>query len=314
MFCNFFLVSYFKVHKKASVLTKEANPIIIKVSLYQEYVIRTAIMTLLILSNPTKKQCVDYSENLAKELRTDGFDVYTSEDACKGTPELIVIAGGDGTVLRYTETIAKYSAPVLGINFGHRGYLTACEPGFAREKILEITKGGCRFESRMLYEGEIWDKKGELRESFLGLNEAVLSRGALCRAVDFTLHINGNPVMSFPADGVIVATPTGSTAYNFSASGPILMPEAENLVITPICASALLRTSIVTSANDTVELSMSKDRLCEAEETPYLVADGFKKYAVDFGDRVTVRRSDKIIKIYGGEKGDFLRVLQEKMK
>lgn len=271
-------------------------------------------MTVLILSNPTKKQCVEYSENLSKELRTEGFDVYTSAKECKYPPELAVIVGGDGTVLRYTKTIIQFSCPVLGINFGHRGYLTACEPQLAKERIKEIAKGSCHFESRMLYEGEICGADGKVKESFLGLNEAVLSRGALCRAVDFCLHINGNPVMSFPADGIIVATPTGSTAYNFSASGPILMPEAENLVITPICASALLRTSIVTSAKDTVELSMNKDRLCEAEETPYLVVDGFKRYAVDFGDTVTIRRSDKIIKIYGGEKGDFLRVLQEKMK
>ncbi len=271
-------------------------------------------MTLLLLSNPTNCQCVNFSKSLAGELSAEGFTVYTSPQECTAAPELIVVVGGDGTVLRYTETIIQLSAPVLGINFGHRGYLTACEPDFAKEKIKEIARGSCRFESRMLYEGEIKDKNGRVKKSFTGLNEAVLSRGSLCRAVDFSLYINGSSVMSFPADGIIIATPTGSTAYNFSASGPILMPEAENLVITPICASALLRTSIVTSANDTIELSMNKDRLSDSDETPFLVADGFKRYPVDFDDTVTVWRSDKVIKIYGGEKGDFLRVLQAKMK
>ncbi len=270
-------------------------------------------MTLLILSNPTKKQSVDFSAQLCKDLRAEGFEVYTDAVQCRSVPDLVVIAGGDGTVLRFVETVTGFDAPVLGINFGHRGYLTACEPECAAKKIIEIAQGTCRFEKRMLFEGEILEKDGSVKDRFLGLNEAVLSRGGLCRAVDFTLSINGSSVMAFPADGVIVATPTGSTAYNFSASGPILMPDADNLVITPICASSLLRSSLVTSGSDTVELEISGDRIFEEKELPQLITDGFRKYSVDFGDRVIVRRSEKVLKIYGGEKGDFLRVLQQKM-
>lgn len=270
-------------------------------------------MTLLILSNPIKKQSCDFASGLCEILRTDGFDAYICEKDLKNPPDLIVIAGGDGTVLRYVETVTAFDAPVLGINFGHRGYLTACEPERAAERIREIAAGGCRFEERLLFEGEIIGKDGIVRESFRGLNEAVLSRGGLCRAVDFTLSINGNSVMSFPADGVIVATPTGSTAYNFSASGPILMPDASNLVITPICASSLLRSSLVTCGDDAIELEISGDRIFGETELPQLITDGFKKYSVDFSDKVVIRRAGKVLKIYGGEKGDFLRVLQQKM-
>lgn len=271
-------------------------------------------MTILLLSNPTKKECADFSNNLELELQDIGYTVYTCPDRCKAAPDLIVIVGGDGTVLRFVETIVNFDVPVLGINFGHRGYLTSCEPSTARERIGEIASGKCSFESRMLYEGEIAGNDGKTKESFFGLNEAVLSRGGLSRAVDFSLYINSSHVISFPADGVIIATPTGSTAYNFSASGPILMPEAKNLVITPICASALLRTSIVTSASDVIELTMDGERLCGSTETPILVVDGYKRYTIDFEDKISIKRSKKRIKIYGGEKGDFLRILQEKMK
>ncbi len=271
-------------------------------------------MTILILPNPTKAQSCEFAENLKKELLCEGFDVYTNTDECTCVPDLAVIAGGDGTVLRYLDTVLKYSVPMLGINFGHRGYLTSCEPCDAKRKITEISRGSCGFESRMLFECEIRDKNGNVRESFTGLNEAVLSRGGLCRAVDFTLYINGSSVLSFPADGIIAATPTGSTAYNFSAQGPILMPGADNLVITPICASSLLHSSLVTSGSDIIEISMCGERICEEDEKPVLVADGFRKFDVDFGERVLIRRSDKVLKLYGVDNGDFLRVLEQKMR
>lgn len=271
-------------------------------------------MTVLLLSNPTKEQSCSFTENLCTSLCAKGITAVTDVSSSDTKPDLAVIAGGDGTVLRYLDTAVEKDIPVLGINFGHRGYLTACEPECALSKILEILEGKTSFESRMLYQCEIVDKNGNVREKITGLNEAVLSRGGLCRAIDFTLYINGNPVLSFPADGVIVATPTGSTAYNFSAQGPILMPEAQNLAITPICASSLLHSSLVTTSEDTVELAISGERIFEETEKPTLVADGFRKFSVDYTDRVIVRRSEKSLRIYGGEAGSFLRVLQNKMR
>lgn len=270
-------------------------------------------MNVLILSNPTKKQSCEFSESLARELAEKGFAVYTDASDSVPSPELAVVVGGDGTVLRYLDTVLHYSVPVLGINFGHRGYLTSSRPECAVERIEKILNGQEKFEKRILFECEISDVNGNVRESITGLNEAVLSRGGLCKAVDFNLYINGSSVISFPADGIIVSTPTGSTAYNFSAQGPIIMPGADNLVITPICASSLLHSSIVTSGGDTIELTMCGDRICDEDGTPTLVADGYRKISVGFTDTVKIRRSDKVLKLYGGDSGDFLRVLQQKM-
>ena len=270
-------------------------------------------MTILILSNPTKEQSCRFAKALKEILIREGFEVFLSEAECTRTPDLAVIAGGDGTVLRYLDTVLKYSVPVLGINFGHRGYLTSCEPENAKEKIIEISGGDCRFESRLLFECFIKDGNGNIRERFTGLNEAVISRGGLCRAVDFTLYINGSSVISFPADGIIAATPTGSTAYNFSAQGPILMPGSDTLVVTPICASSLLHSSLVISGNDIIEIAMCGDRICEEDENPVLVADGYRKFKLHFDDRITIKRSEKELKLYGVDSGDFLRVLQQKM-
>lgn len=270
-------------------------------------------MNILILTNPTKNQSCKFAEQLEKELLSEGFGVCTGADNCTTRPDLAVVAGGDGTVLRYLDTVLSFSVPVLGINFGHRGYLTSCEPECAKERILEISKGNEKYESRLLFECDIIAKDGKTRESIIGLNEAVLSRGGLCRAVDFNLYINGSSVISFPADGIIVATPTGSTAYNFSAQGPILMPSSDNLVTTPICASSLFRSSLVSSGNDVIEITMSGERACHENEKPVLVADGYRKIEVDFDEKVIIRKASRVLKLYGGDSGDFLRVLQQKM-
>ncbi len=270
-------------------------------------------MNVLILPNPTKEHSCEFSQSLKNNLTSKGFNVYMSAAECVISPDLAVIAGGDGTVLRYLDTVLGFSVPVLGINFGHRGYLTSCEPENAKERIIAISKGTEKFEERLLFECDIIGVDGRIRESFTGLNEAVLSRGGLCKAVDFTLHINGSSVISFPADGVIVATPTGSTAYNFSAQGPILMPQSENLVITPICASSLLHSSLVTSGSDVIEITMSKERICQEDEKPVLVADGYRKFVIGFEEKVIIRRSVKVLKLYGVDSGDFLRVLEQKM-
>ena len=269
-------------------------------------------MKILMLSKPMKEQSCNFAEELTEKLTNEGFSVITYPEKSR-CPDLTVVVGGDGTVLRYAGVISDYDAPVLGINFGHRGYLTCCEPDSAFEKICEIAKGKITLEKRMLYECEIYAADGKLKEKLLGLNEIVLSRGELCKAVDFNLAINGNSVMQFPADGVIVATPTGSTAYNFSASGPVLMPEAENFVITPICASALLRSSIVTAGSDIIEITMGKERIGNEDAKPMLIADVYKKYAADFTDTVIIKKSDKKLRMCTGEKGDFLRLLQKKM-
>ena len=272
-------------------------------------------MTCLILSNPTKPECGAFAETLGEALRRGGDRVCFAAGDClsDARPDLIVLVGGDGTVLQYAEDVLRLGAPVLGVNFGHRGYLTACEPQEAQEKIQSIRAGACPCEKRSLLEGVILAKDGSVKTRFTGLNEAVLSRGTFCRAISFTLCINENPVNAFPADGVIVATATGSTAYNFSAGGPVLMPEAENLVVTPICASTLMRTSLVISGTDEVELTLSSERGGVQDEQPLLVVDGFKKFPVAFDDRVRVRRSKDVLPIYGGESGDFLRLLQRKM-
>lgn len=275
--------------------------------------------TILVLPNPTKKESCDFANSLKKKLLQNGFNANIGTDGLKDSPNLAVIVGGDGTVLRYLETVLDYSVPVLGVNFGHRGYLTSCEPdekqavSIINEIFENKESANRRFETRILFECEILSEERQILKKIIGLNEAVVSRGGLCKAVDFNLYINQSPVISFPADGIIVATPTGSTAYNFSAQGPVLMPEAKNLVITPICASSLMRSSIVTSDSDVIEIGMSSERRLESDETPTLISDGYKKFRVNFDERIVIRKSEKTLKIYGGENGEFLRILERKM-
>ncbi len=271
-------------------------------------------MTFLILANPTNEECTAFAKCLCEKLSGSSARVYVNpEDDISF--DYILVVGGDGTVLRFLDVIMKYGAPVIGINFGHRGYLTACEPEQVVCLIEEIGKGCVpTFERRLLLECEVISEKGEIKKTFRGLNEVFLGRGEMCRAIDFSLDINESSVLSFPADGIIVATPTGSTAYNFSASGPILMPWAKNLVITPVCASALMRSSLVAASDDVIEIKMAKKTGGdEAADSPLLVCDGYKKYNMEFSDTARIMRSREELQIYCGDGGDFLRLLQRKM-
>ncbi len=270
-------------------------------------------MNILFLSNPTKEQSVRFCRDLSERIARHGNTVCLGKEEVPFSPDLIVIAGGDGTVLRYVSTIRRFGAPVLGINFGHRGYLTSCEPEEAQEKILSICAGNGVCEDRRLLDGEILDAEGKTKQSFTALNEAVLCRGGICRALPFSVAINGSHVTSLSADGVIVSTATGSTAYNYSAGGPILMPEAKSLVLTPICASSLLRSSIVTGETDKITLTFDASRLGGDDELPQLVADGYAKYGVARGDSVQLRLSAETLRIFGGSSGSFLTVLGQKM-
>ncbi|MEA4815384.1 MAG: NAD(+)/NADH kinase [Lachnospiraceae bacterium] len=288
-------------------------------------------MDFLIITNPMKNGAMEFTLQIAEYLFKLGQRVkITPNSACgflKDMPDIeimdsesgdrpdsVIIIGGDGTVLRNVDLLKKLNAPVLGINFGHLGYLTACEPSEAKSSIDKIIIGSCGVEERILLDGEIKRENGE-SSFFGGLNEAVIYRGALSRALHFELDINGNNIASFSADGILIATPAGSTAYNLSAGGPILMPTADNLVITPICASAVPKSSIVVSGTDNICIHMYKPEFFDEEslDFPMLVVDGREKYAITDNERIYVKKSKDVLRLYNVQNDSFFRTLQKKM-
>lgn len=269
-------------------------------------------MIFLILSNPTKQAAEEFSQRMAERLVSGGHTVLYESDLGTVIPDAVILSGGDGTMLRNVRLLKKLDVPVLGVNFGNFGFLTSCEPADAYAWIDKIIAGICKTEERTLFAGEILGTAGK-QTAFGGLNEVVIHRGLLNRPLKFSLFIGDNHISQFPADGIIVATPTGSTAYNLSSGGPILLPESRNLVITPICAKGLLNGSIVIPDTDCVRITFDPPNEFEDDETPILTVDGREKYFLSFRDEIRVCKAPETLHIYNDEGPAFLRSLQRKI-
>jgi len=169
-------------------------------------------------------------ENMAKPLNMGRYAV--SEKELYNESDFLVVLGGDGTILGAGRKAAIYDTPLLGINLGTLGYLTDVEKSGAKTSLEKVLKGDYKIEKRMILEGFI-SSKG--KSGILALNDVCIFRGSFSKIVKLNLFINNEYLYTYRADGVIISTPTGSTAYNLSAGGPILKPDVQMVVITPIC-------------------------------------------------------------------------------
>ncbi len=222
--------------------------------------------------------------------------------------DLLVVLGGDGTILNVAGQLGKKIKPIFGINVGSLGFLTCSNSAAYREAVECIAKGEITFSERARLELTI---SGQAKTSgpLIGLNDAVFSRGELSRLIRLRTRVDGEPLTVFNADGLIVATPTGSTAYSLSAGGPILAPESGVLVITPICPHVLTNRSIIVSENSVIEI--------EATETDYpvfLTVDGRHPMRVDVGAVVTIRKARKTLPLAALPDMSFFSVVRQKLK
>ena len=222
--------------------------------------------------------------------------------------DCVIVLGGDGSLIEVARLLKEREIPILGINLGTLGYLTEVELSHIEEAIEKIADGQFFLEKRMMLLGSVGDG-----ETNVALNDIVISRQGALRIVHFNLYVNGEFLNSYEADGVIISTPTGSTAYNLSAGGPIVEPTAEMIVITPICSHALNKSSIVLSPMDQVEIEIGVSRH-GASETVFVSYDGTDAIPLSAGDRVKVTRSDKSTKFIRLSRYSFLEVLRRKMR
>jgi len=176
-------------------------------------------------------------------------ELVDSPDALCQISDFIVTLGGDGTVLKAAEYAALTATPLLGINLGNVGYLTDCERANAKEAITKVVKGNYKIQERMML--QVSHDGGAPR---LALNDVTINRGLSSRLIQCVVHINGEYMDTFRADGIIISTPTGSTAYNLAAGGPIVRPEAKMVVITPISPHSLSTRPAVISHEDIVSI------------------------------------------------------------
>ena len=243
---------------------------------------------------------------LIEGLTAEGVEtVRVSPDDLSTAVDLVVAVGGDGTFLRAAFVASHLRAPVLGIKVGRLGFLTEVEPGEALPLVLDALAGRARIEERLAVVGETEGSPAFPPQ--WGMNEIMVEKRARHRLVRLRVEVDGAYVTTFSADGVIVATPTGSTAYSFSARGPIVAPQVPCLVVTPIAAHMVFDRSFVLGADQVVTLEV------EGEEPALLSADGRATVEVPLGTRVRIRASNRPARFVRRDEGAaFLPRVREK--
>jgi NAD+ kinase len=222
--------------------------------------------------------------------------------------DLMVVVGGDGTILHVVGQLGDVVKPIFGINVGSLGFLTCANSSGYREAVEGIAKDRINFSQRTLLEVRV--KIGAKQTGKMtALNDAVLSRGELSRLVLLRTRVNGEALTEFNADGLIVATPTGSTAYSLSAGGPILDPESGVLVITPICPHVLTNRSIIVAETSLIEIEVS-----DPEYPVFLTLDGRPPVRVKRGSTITIRRGKKTLPLAALPDVSFFNVVRQKLK
>ncbi len=221
--------------------------------------------------------------------------------------DLLVVLGGDGTILNVVKQLGDTIRPIFGINIGSLGFLTCAASSAFAEAVQGIAEGKIEFSERALLEVRVEDGKSSQR--LRGLNDAVFSRGQVSRLVRLRTRVNGEELTEFNADGLIVATPTGSTAYSLSAGGPILAPDSGAMVITPICPHVLTNRSIIVDEDAVVEVEIT-----ERDYPVFLTVDGHEPLPVAFGTVVSVRKSAQTLPLAALPGVSFFSVVRQKLK
>jgi len=258
-----------------------------------------SIRSVAFLVNPSRPEAISAARELAPLLFSAGFSLYTISDidiegikkvAAEDLPEieLAVVLGGDGTILRAAEVTLARKIPLLGINLGHVGFLAEVNRPTIKAIAQSIIEKSYVSENRMVLQFEI-ERGGKVVSNGWALNEVTVERDATTM-VELFVEIDRRPLSHWGCDGVICSTPTGSTAYAFSAGGPVLWPEIEALVLLPISAHALFSRPMVVSPKSEIIITVESS-------TALLSADALRKIPLQIGDRVIITRDERTIKL-----------------
>ncbi len=228
--------------------------------------------------------------------------VIVSDDEDLKNCDFIITIGGDGTIIHAAKTGAKYGKAILGIHKGRLGYLADITPS-ELDLIAKIADNDFVIEERMLLSVSVGD------ESYYCLNDAVISKGSLSRMIDINVEIDGN-LISYRADGLIAATPTGSTAYSMSAGGPVVDPSLELFLLTPICSNSLFDRPILFNDDSVIRVSVK----CPKNTEAFLTVDGEKSIKINSDDVITIKRADVFAKLMRVHNNSFYKTLFEKMR
>ncbi|MCR5426907.1 MAG: NAD(+)/NADH kinase [Lachnospiraceae bacterium] len=268
-------------------------------------------MRIVIYPNTYKDKDGAMTQRVRAELTRLGIEHFVFPHGEIRDGDLMLVLGGDGTVLQAARQVKEYMVPMIGVNMGTLGYLTEIEPSRIEEALQQIVRGDYTVQLRMMLNGQVFFPSGNRAENW-ALNDIVISRCGSLQILALRIFVNGLFLHDYYADGVILTTPTGSTGYNLSAGGPIMEPGANMITLTPICPHTLNQRSIVLSAEDeiVVEVLPGKDGSEQNVEASF---DGTAGIKLRTGDKIRVVRSEKTTELIRLEQTSFLNVLQEKL-
>jgi len=270
-----------------------------------------------IIINAGKPQAGPVLERVARISKEEGVELVAEDCTTKITKgkmnlaeatafatsvDLVVAMGGDGTLLRAARLVGRSGIPILGVNLGGLGFLTEVEEMYVDEALRSVFRGESRTEERMILEGELPD--GTV---LTALNDIVVCMGESLRIVEMTTYVGDEYVASFSADGLIVSTPTGSTAYSLSSGGPIVYPTFDTIIITPICPHSLGLRPMVFSPDVVFTVQIES-------EGAFVVADGQEVRRIVSKDRVSFHRAAHRLRLLRPLTTTFYRILREKLK
>lgn len=245
----------------------------------------------------------DYGGDNQTEYSTDINEIPSETEA-------IIVLGGDGTLLQAANDISMLELPILGVNMGNLGFLTTIEKNQLHAGIDQLLKDVYQIEERMLLQGAFQITPNEKRE-ILALNDIVINKGRFYHLVNVKVYINQELLDQYIADGVIVASPTGSTGYNLSAGGPVMHPNMEAIIITPVCPHSLNNRSVVVSAEDQVVLEIGSAK--NDPDEGILIVDGMVQRHMQCGEKIIIKKATTKTKLIKLGANSFFEVFHKKL-
>ena len=245
---------------------------------------------------------VDKSYELPKDLKFSRLDREIQNAS------VVVCFGGDGTILHMAKAATRHGLPILGVNIGTMGFMAELE-STELDQLARLANGEVKIDKRMMLDVTVHRDRDIIFHDIC-LNDAAITKGAIARIVHLNVKCDGTQAMELGGDGVIVSTPTGSTAYSLSAGGPIVEPDANSILITPICAHDVAARSLVVSEKREITVEMSKN----ARRNAFLSVDGGKALRMNIGDVATIRKSPLVTKLVRLKDRSFYDVINMKFK
>ena len=278
-----------------------------KISIFPNYNNDGVLQTCEEICKELDKLGVEYSVAKCNESDETGtLPLFFDTDELIENCDIVIVVGGDGTTLNVAKAASLHNKLTLGINAGRLGFMS----GLERDELSllnRLVSGDYEVEKRMMIDARLMSENGT--QDFICLNDAVITRGDLARLIDVTVKSDGRVITKNRADGMIIATPTGSTAYSMAAGGPVVSPDNSCFVVTPICPHSLVNRSIVFSSDKELEITVENDK----NNTSYLSIDGEKSVTVTKNSKIIISKSEYVAKLIKIKPESFYEILNKKL-